>query len=846
MRFERALWRVTVVMVLFFVAGSSAYAMTLDEAIEKLKTHKFGQDDEALNFLRESAVRCHCDAELRKKLNDGLLRVLASDAAYDAKQFACRQLALTGTAEHIPVLAKHLIDERMSHMALYVLAHIESPEVDKVLLAALETAAGRAKLGIIHMLGTRRSTAAIKPLGKLAVSANRRIAVEAVKALGRIGTESALEQLGDYKRRIDSQALARAYLDCADGISADGKPERAWPIYLSVFRSSVPGHLRGAALKGLAQAQTQKAIPSILEALSPPQVRRRRNKALIQMATHLAAYIPGKDVTRILAGRLPQLEPNAQVTLLHALAVRGDRAALDAVMGACNSRDGAVRIAALVATGTLGDASTVRGLAEHAAKTRGTELEAARAALQALRGDNINSAMVEQLKNVDDGAKVELIMALAVRDAVETTPVLLKTAAGGTARVRAASYKALRNLAGADDVAALFDLLVSADQGDRAEAVKTIASVARSAAADSVRESASTMALKELGAAKDDGLRASVLTLLGDLGDSRALPALKSALEDSDKSIRDAAVRSLSGWPAAGPKGEPMDDLLRIARTSDNNVHRVLALRGYINLITTAGNLSPAQKVDACKTAMKLAEELSEKKRVLAKVAQINCIEALGMAESYLADQDLKAEASVAATTIAQDIYHQHLRPVRAVMQQVLRRRRIDVPSFVLDKARKIIGQIDAIKDYLTDWEVAGPYMQQGKECLQLFDIPFGPELPDVQVQWKPMPVSSLGTHPAYLDLLKELNGGEQRVAYLRTRIESQDQRNVRLEIYSDDGVKAWLNGKVIHANNCLRPIPSEPDTVNVTLNKGSNNLMLKVTQNNMPWGAIVLLREKI
>jgi HEAT repeat protein len=578
------------------------------------------------------------------------------------------------------------------------------------------------------------------------------------------------------------------------------------------------------------------------------------------MATHLAAYIPGKDFTRTLAGRLPRLGPNAQVTLLHALAVRGDKAALDAVTGACNSEDEAVRIAALAATGALGDASTVRTLAEHAAKAQGAELEAARAALSRCtsgRGEDINSAMAEQLKDADDGAKVELITALAMRQAVETTPAILETASSGSASVRSASYKALRNLAGAEDVAALFDLLVAAGQGERDEAVKTIASVARRC---SVVESAAIPiaigTLKKLGATKDAGLRTSMLTLLGDLGDGRALPVLKSALDDSDKRIQDAAVRSLSQWPAAGPGGEPMDDLLRIARTSDNKVHRVLALRGYINLITTADNLSRSQKVNACKTAMKLAERLSERRGVLARVAQIRSIEALGMAESYLADQDLKAEAAVAVTTIAQNIYDRHLRPVRAAMQQVLRQESLgpalDVPSFVLDKAKKIISDIDAIKDYLTDWQVAGPYMQQGKGGLQLFDIPFGPELlpmdPDAHrethVQWKPMPVSTLGTHPAYLDLLKELNGGEQRVAYLRTTIQSEDERSVRLEIYSDDGVKAWLNGKVVHANNCFRPIPSSPDTVNVTLKKGPNDLMLKITQNNMPWGAIVLLRE--
>ena len=64
------------------------------------------------------------------------------------------------------------------------------------------------------------------------------------------------------------------------------------------------------------------------------------------------------------------------------------------------------------------------------------------------------------------------------------------------------------------------------------------------------------------------------------------------------------------------------------------------------------------------------------------------------------------------------------------------------------------------------------------------------------------------------------------------------------LEVFSDDGVKAWLNGKVVHSNNIARPIMAEPDRVAVVLDKGVNWLMLKVTQNNLPWGAIVRVRE--
>jgi penicillin V acylase-like amidase (Ntn superfamily) len=160
-----------------------------------------------------------------------------------------------------------------------------------------------------------------------------------------------------------------------------------------------------------------------------------------------------------------------------------------------------------------------------------------------------------------------------------------------------------------------------------------------------------------------------------------------------------------------------------------------------------------------------------------------------------------------------------------------------DIP----DEALEILAQYPEAPTmyYLTDWEVAGPYMQKDKNCTELFDIPLGQELPGTEVPWRLMP---MGQNQVYLDLSGALNGGEQRVAYLRTQIESTEETLTRLEIYSDDGVKAWLNGKLVHANNVMRGISPKPDMIEVTLKKGTNQLMLKVTQNIGPWGTIVRL----
>ena len=146
-------------------------------------------------------------------------------------------------------------------------------------------------------------------------------------------------------------------------------------------------------------------------------------------------------------------------------------------------------------------------------------------------------------------------------------------------------------------------------------------------------------------------------------------------------------------------------------------------------------------------------------------------------------------------------------------------------------------------KGYLADWEVAGPYLQRDKKALELFDIPFGPELPGTEVPWRSMPIEMLGKHPAYLNLDKVMYEGDQMAAYLRTEIVSDAQKPAHLEIYSDDGVKAWLNGKLVHSINISRGIQEEPDTVAVTLKEGTNHLMLKVIDDIWGWGAIVRLR---
>jgi hypothetical protein len=147
--------------------------------------------------------------------------------------------------------------------------------------------------------------------------------------------------------------------------------------------------------------------------------------------------------------------------------------------------------------------------------------------------------------------------------------------------------------------------------------------------------------------------------------------------------------------------------------------------------------------------------------------------------------------------------------------------------------------------DYLAAWEVSPAYQQSGADYTKLFDISFPPEdaTRSQTVPWRLMQPGGAPDQPWFLDLLAVL-GGEQRVAYLRTAVWSDSAKDLLLELGSDDGIKAWWNGSIVLANNTARAVAPGQDKVNVQAKAGWNQLMLKVTQNVMGWGAVARLRN--
>jgi len=57
------------------------------------------------------------------------------------------------------------------------------------------------------------------------------------------------------------------------------------------------------------------------------------------------------------------------------------------------------------------------------------------------------------------------------------------------------------------------------------------------------------------------------------------------------------------------------------------------------------------------------------------------------------------------------------------------------------------------------------------------------------------------------------------------------------LGIGSDDAVKVWLNGELVHENWTSRGVVVDNDRVPVTFKKGMNQLVLKIQNHGFEWG---------
>lgn len=133
----------------------------------------------------------------------------------------------------------------------------------------------------------------------------------------------------------------------------------------------------------------------------------------------------------------------------------------------------------------------------------------------------------------------------------------------------------------------------------------------------------------------------------------------------------------------------------------------------------------------------------------------------------------------------------------------------------------------------MSPWEIAGPF--SAKDFDAAYATNFGAE-PDATVAkptWRPIQFELEKLQP-------NLIGKPNAAIYLHDTISVEKPTKIDLRLGSDDAIRVWLNGKLVHENKTLRALAANDDKVSVDLKAGPNELLIKIINSTGEDGAFV------
>jgi predicted esterase len=159
---------------------------------------------------------------------------------------------------------------------------------------------------------------------------------------------------------------------------------------------------------------------------------------------------------------------------------------------------------------------------------------------------------------------------------------------------------------------------------------------------------------------------------------------------------------------------------------------------------------------------------------------------------------------------------------------------------------------------FLREWLVCGvfpsPPRPGGEHPQQNYDIDFLQEMGGeasarpVVGQAVKRPDGSIAAWIQYnsdSDIINFINvfRGQQAtnvIAYAYTTVNRDEAGKAILALGSDDSVKVWLNGNLVHDHRIGRGVQKDEDIVPVAMEKGDNSLLIKVENGTGDWGFVL------
>jgi hypothetical protein len=153
----------------------------------------------------------------------------------------------------------------------------------------------------------------------------------------------------------------------------------------------------------------------------------------------------------------------------------------------------------------------------------------------------------------------------------------------------------------------------------------------------------------------------------------------------------------------------------------------------------------------------------------------------------------------------------------------------------------KFIEKVKSATIFITDWWIIGPFDNTDRKG---FDKAYPPEASfdttktysgkdGLEVKWEEYDNQRSG----YIDFTKLFQPSDDVVSYAYRTIEAAKDTSLKTGVGSNDGVKLWVNGKLVLNKKTSRKAEPNQEELTIPLKKGENTILLKIDQLGGGWG---------
>ncbi len=558
--------------------------------------------------------------------------------------FIISQLQITGKDDAVAILKKYLDDERLCDPSARALVKINTLASKAALVAALKGSKGNCTISLVEAIGDSRNPLAVKSVSAL-IGKDQKLTKVALYAVANIADPISINLLANAAQKsgftYDETNATYAYLLFIKNL---GKKNVVTATKLAKTLSTKASlahqeQTHTAALKLLVDMQGAKSTPTLIEAA------RNSNQQYRDAALKYAGPYINPTNTALWVAELNKANADEKAAIIKMLGDNRAASALPAILKQLKSPDSQVVVAAITASGKIGQDKVLDNLLDVLKSADANEITAVQNALLIMKGTTVTAKVAHALPNMSPSAQVALVNVLSARAARDQIQVVTPLLTSQDATVRVAAYASLKNLAGEKNLDQLYTLLTSLTQSPEIMEVQAAIIAVVGHAKD--KSAQSTMALAQMDKAPADR-KSLYLNILASIGDKKSLAAVSKAFETGDAATKQAAITALSQWTDVSAAPE----LYLISKQTSDGGLKNQALRGYIAMISKS-SYPPDEKIIYLRDAMEIAQTVPQKRLILEEASNNKTFPALVFVSKYLDDPQLQEDAANDVSNIA-------------------------------------------------------------------------------------------------------------------------------------------------------------------------------------------------